>query len=199
MLPCRDQVALNKFLEQGSHGHGKSWKKLLSWKFMEKSWNMKISQKVMEKSWNCFFSWLWQLSSLWLSCMLWDTIITISETMWEWESWKKANQSWKSHGILFSDFCGNPVEDPFAWHSLLRYSVMRLHEVIRRVLCRENWKMEGRQFHPTVFYVCVLLAQNLNPQHIRGVQTKQQLAALCCSLAQNLWHFPRYYGSGKAE
>ena len=62
---------------------------------MERSWNMKISQKVMEKSWNCFFSWLWQLSSSWLSCMLWDTIITISETMWEWESWKKANQSWK--------------------------------------------------------------------------------------------------------
>ena len=41
---------------QGSHGHGKSWKKLLSWKVMEKSWNMKISQKVMEKSWNCLFS-----------------------------------------------------------------------------------------------------------------------------------------------
>ena len=36
---------------QGSHGHGKSWKKLLSWKVMEKSWNMKISQKVMESSW----------------------------------------------------------------------------------------------------------------------------------------------------
>ena len=62
----------------------------------------------MKKSWNCLFSWLWQLSSLWLLCMLWDTIITISETMWEWESWKEANQSWKSHGILFSDFCGNP-------------------------------------------------------------------------------------------
>ena len=87
---------------------GKSWKKLLSWKVMEKSWNMKISQKIMEKSWNCLFSWLWQLSSLWLSCMLWDAIITISETMWEWESWKEVNQSWKSHGILFSDFCGNP-------------------------------------------------------------------------------------------
>ena len=43
---------------------GNSWKKLLSWKVMEKSWNVKISQKVMEKSWNCFFSWLWQLSSL---------------------------------------------------------------------------------------------------------------------------------------
>ena len=95
-------------IAQGSHSHGKSWKKLLSWKVMEKSWNMKISQKVMEKSWDCLFSWLWQLSSLWLSCMLWDTIITISETMWEWESWKEANQSWKSHGILFSDFCGNP-------------------------------------------------------------------------------------------
>ena len=27
----------------------------------------------MEKSWNCLFSWLWQLSSLWLSCMLWDS------------------------------------------------------------------------------------------------------------------------------
>ena len=58
---------------QGSHGQGKSWKKLLSWKVMEKSWNMKISQKVMEESWNCLFSWLWQLSSLWLSCMLWDS------------------------------------------------------------------------------------------------------------------------------
>ena len=45
------------------------------------------------KSWNCLFSWLWQLSSLWLSCMLWDTIITISETMW-------ANQSW-SHVFQF--------------------------------------------------------------------------------------------------
>ena len=33
--------------KQGSHSHGKSWKKL-SWKVMEKSWNMKISQKVME-------------------------------------------------------------------------------------------------------------------------------------------------------
>ena len=96
-----------KSQNQGSHGHGKSRKKL-SWKVIEKSWNMKTSQKVMEKSWNCFFSWLWQLSSLWLSCMLWDINITISETMWEWESWKKANQSWKSHGILFSDFCGNP-------------------------------------------------------------------------------------------
>ena len=38
-----------------------------------------------------------------------ETIITISETMCEWESWKKANQSWKTHGILFSDFCVNPV------------------------------------------------------------------------------------------
>ena len=37
---------------QGSHGHGKSWKEVLSWKVMEKSWNIKISQKVMEKSWN---------------------------------------------------------------------------------------------------------------------------------------------------
>ena len=86
--------------------HGKSWKK---------SWNMKISQKVMEKSWNCFFSWLWQLSSLWLSCMLWDAIINISETLWEWESWKKANQSWKSRGILFSDFCGNPDDFWDGW------------------------------------------------------------------------------------
>ena len=89
----RDHVVYDMY-NQGSHGHGKSWK------IMEKI--------VMEKSWHCFFSWLWQLSSLWLSCMLWDTIITISETMWEWESWKKANQSWKTHGILFSDFCGNP-------------------------------------------------------------------------------------------
>ena len=100
--------SINLHNKQGSHSHGKSWKKLLSWKVMEKAWNMKISQNFMEKSWNCLFSWLWQLSSLWLSCMLWDTIITISETVWEWESWKEANQSWKSHGILFSDFCGNP-------------------------------------------------------------------------------------------
>ena len=93
-------------------GFPRSWKiqeKLAVMESHEKSWNMKISQKVMEKSWSCLFSWLWQLSSLWLSCMLWDTIKTISETMWEWESWKEANQSWKSHGILFSDFCGNPV------------------------------------------------------------------------------------------
>ena len=85
----KDSKGVGVYIEQGSHGHGKSWKKLLSWKVMEKSWNVKISQKVMEKSWNCFFSWLWQLSTLWLSCMLWDTIITISETMWEWDSWKK--------------------------------------------------------------------------------------------------------------
>ena len=91
--------------------HGKSWKSLGRYE---------ISQKVMEKSWNCLFSWLWQLSSLWLSCMLWDTIITISETMWEWESWKEANQSWKSHGILFSDFCGNPVlRKKKIWPSIL--------------------------------------------------------------------------------
>ena len=80
-----------------------------SWKILEKIGVMeshgKVLEyenfpKVMEKSWNCFFSWLWQHSSSWLSCMLWDTIITISETMWEWESWKKSKsvmeKSWNS-------------------------------------------------------------------------------------------------------
>ena len=38
-------------IRQGSHGHGKSWKILLSWKVRGKFWNMKISQKVMESSW----------------------------------------------------------------------------------------------------------------------------------------------------
>ena len=90
---------------QGSHGHEKSWKTVV----MEKSWNMKISQKV-HQSWksheNSFFSWLWQLSSLWLSCMLWDTIITISETMWEWESWKKQISHGKVMEFCFPIFVG---------------------------------------------------------------------------------------------
>ena len=78
--------------------HGKSWKSLGIWKFPKKSW--KSPETASSHGCGSF--------RLWLSCMLWDTIITISETMWEWESWKKANQSWKSHGILFSDFCENP-------------------------------------------------------------------------------------------
>ena len=49
-LCCLDHQYQQRFYwHQGSHGHGKSWKKSA---VMEKSWNMKISQKVMEKLWS---------------------------------------------------------------------------------------------------------------------------------------------------
>ena len=95
---------------QGSHGHGKSWKKLLSWKVMEKSWNMKISQKLMESSWMSWKSHGIACSHGYGSFLVCDchacceTVITISEIMQEWESWKEANQSWKSHGKVM-EFC----------------------------------------------------------------------------------------------
>ena len=38
-----------------------------------------------------------------------------------WVSWKVAKMSWKSHGIVFSDFCGNPdaylVKKNWGWES----------------------------------------------------------------------------------
>ena len=77
--------------------HGRSWKSLGIWKFPKKSWN-------------CLFSWLWQLSSLWLLCMLWDTIITISETMWEWESWKKQISHGKVMEFCFQVFVGTLIK-----------------------------------------------------------------------------------------
>ena len=137
--------------------HGKSWKSLGIWKFPKKSWN-------------CLFSWLWQLSSLWLSCMLWDTIITISETMWEWESWKEANQSWKSHGILFSDFCGNPVYvnwwhvachmKSVPWTSETCWKIRREASVItaatlvgkKQTICCHCWRRKQKQW-PQHFWV----------------------------------------------
>ena len=81
---------------------------------MEKSWNVKISQKVMESSWMSWKSHGIACSHGYGSFLVCDcracceTVITVSKIMQEWESWKEANQSWKSHGILFSNFCGNP-------------------------------------------------------------------------------------------
>ena len=98
--------------DHNATGFPRSWKILEKIAVMEKSWNMKISQKVMESSWMSWKSHGIACSHGCGSFLVCDcracceTVLTISEILWEWVSWKEANQSWNSvFWFLWEPWC----------------------------------------------------------------------------------------------
>ena len=88
---------------QGSHGDWKTWKMKM---VVEKSWNMKNWPTVMEYVFCCHHQEIRQRPKSLIS----DIFRKMSQMRNQKErwSWKIKKRSWKSHGKIFCQVCGNP-------------------------------------------------------------------------------------------
>ena len=113
------------FPKQGSHSHGKSWKKVVMesyGKVMENSKNSEFHRnffKVMKKSWksvvqvqSCSYCVVINVDLDFIPpCLKSHTAVfrNATKTSWKWIHFYHG-KSWKNHGVLFLNLCGNPAK-----------------------------------------------------------------------------------------